>query len=146
MLRGRLNAAAVTFLIVDFTGSSVVRLGAADDVESNEPPERVALPGTLYADVLRTQRPAVQLEGDGLVRVVAPVTNRGDAIGLVELFLPDRPDDGGMRQIAATAHALAYIVIANRSFTDVYQWSRRTRPPEPGGRDPAPTSPRLTGM
>ncbi|MFD3870812.1 PP2C family protein-serine/threonine phosphatase [Streptomyces sp. NPDC058623] len=128
MLRGRLNAAAVTFLIVDFTGSSVVRLGAADDVESSGPPERVALPGTLYADVLRTQRPAVRREGGGLVRVVAPVTNRGDAIGLVELFLPDRPDDDGMRQIAATAHALAYIVIANRSFTDVYQWGRRTRP------------------
>ncbi|GAA2636410.1 MULTISPECIES: hypothetical protein [Streptomyces] len=47
MLRGRLNAAAATFLIVDFTGSSVVRLGAADDVESSEPPERVALPGTV---------------------------------------------------------------------------------------------------
>ncbi|GAA2636408.1 hypothetical protein GCM10010425_43370 [Streptomyces spororaveus] len=60
--------------------------------------------------------------------MVAPVTNRGDATGLVELFLPDRPDDDGMRQIAATAHALAYIVIANRSFTDVYQWGCRTRP------------------
>ncbi|MCX4783091.1 hypothetical protein OG435_41345 [Streptomyces sp. NBC_01264] len=47
MLRGRLNAAAATFLIVDFTGSSVVPLGAADDVESSEPPERVALPGTV---------------------------------------------------------------------------------------------------
>ncbi|MCX4779852.1 PP2C family protein-serine/threonine phosphatase [Streptomyces sp. NBC_01264] len=128
MLRDCLNAAAVTFLIVDFSGSSVVRLGAADYVEAGEPFERVALPGTLYADVLRTQRPAVQLEGGGLVRVVAPVTNRGDAIGLLELFLPDHPDDDGMRQIAATAHALAYIVIANRSFTDVYQWGRRTRP------------------
>ncbi|WTU17023.1 SpoIIE family protein phosphatase [Streptomyces sp. NBC_00073] len=128
MLRDRLNAAAVSFLIVDFTGSSVVRLGAADSVESDEPPERVALPGTLYADVLRTQRPALQREGNSLVRAVAPVTNRGDAIGLLELFLPDRPDEDAMRQIGATAHALAYIVIANRSFTDVYQWGRRTRP------------------
>ncbi|MEU9026311.1 hypothetical protein AB0D46_02000 [Streptomyces sp. NPDC048383] len=33
-----------------------------------------------------------------------------------------------MRQIAATAHARAHIVIANRSFTDVHQWGRRTRP------------------
>ncbi|WP_412076503.1 hypothetical protein ACLF6K_13420 [Streptomyces xanthophaeus] len=127
-LRDRLNAAAVSFLIVDFTGSSVVRLGAADSVESGEPPERVALPGTLSADALRTQRPALQREGNSRVRVVAPVTNRGDAIGLLELFLPDRPDEDAMRQIGATAHALAYIVIANRSFTDVYQWGRRTRP------------------
>jgi serine phosphatase RsbU (regulator of sigma subunit) len=33
-----------------------------------------------------------------------------------------------MREIGETAHALAYIVIANRSYTDVYQWSRRTSP------------------
>ncbi len=128
MLRDRLNAAVVSFLIVDFTGSSVVRLGAADSVESDEPPERVTLPGTLYADALRTQRPALQREGNSWVRVVAPVTDRGDAIGLLELFLPEHPDDFAMRQIGATAHALAYIVIANRSFTDVYQWGRRTRP------------------
>lgn len=129
MLRDRLNAAAVSFLIVDFTGSSVVRLGAADSVESDAPPERIALPGTLYGDVLRTQRPASQRQsGGGPVRVVAPVTNRGDAIGMLELFLPDHPDENAMRQIGATAHALAYIVIANRSFTDVYQWGRRTRP------------------
>lgn len=63
MVRDRLNAAAVSFLIVDFTGASVVRLGAADSVESDEPPERVALPGTFYADVLRTQRLALQREG-----------------------------------------------------------------------------------
>ncbi|WP_326593676.1 PP2C family protein-serine/threonine phosphatase [Streptomyces sp. NBC_01294] len=128
MLRDRLHAASVSFLIVDFTGSSVVRLGAADDVKSDEPPQRIPLPGTLYGDVVRTQRPAVQREGTGAVRVVAPVTNRGDAIGLLELFLSDHPDEDAMGQIAATAHALAYIVIANRSFTDVYQWGRRTRP------------------
>ncbi|MFJ5811136.1 hypothetical protein [Streptomyces sp. NPDC093093] len=32
-----------------------------------------------------------------------------------------------MREIAATAHALACIVIANRSFTDLYQWDRRLK-------------------
>ncbi|CAM5246869.1 hypothetical protein SAVIM40S_06910 [Streptomyces avidinii] len=128
LLRDRLQAASVSFLIVDFTGSSVVRLGAADDVRSDEPPRRISLPGTLYGDVVRTQRPAVQREGTGAVRVVAPVTNRGDAIGLLELFLPDHPDEDAMGQIGVTAHALAYIVIANRSFTDVYQWGRRTRP------------------
>ncbi|MET9677923.1 PP2C family protein-serine/threonine phosphatase [Streptomyces sp. NPDC006482] len=128
MLRDHLHAATVSFLIVDFTGSSVVRLGAADSVESDGPPERIALPGTLYGDVLRTQGPAVRREGDSRVRIVAPVTNRGDAIGLLELYLPDRPDGDAMRQIGVAAHALAYIVIANRSFTDVYQWGRRTRP------------------
>lgn len=129
LLRERLGAVSVSFLITDFTGSSVVRLGAAGSVDTDEPARRITLRGTLYDDVIRTQRPRVQDNGKGsLVRVVAPVTNRGDAIGLLELFLPTAPDAKTMREIGETAHALAYIVIANRSFTDVYQWGRRTKP------------------
>ncbi|MEU2023218.1 PP2C family protein-serine/threonine phosphatase [Streptomyces sp. NPDC016469] len=128
-LKERLGAVSVSFLITDFTGGSVVRLGAAGSVETGERAQRITLRGTLYDDVIRSQRPNVQDEGSGaLVRVVAPVTNRGDAIGLMELFLPAPPDAQVMREIGETAHALAYIVIANRSFTDVYQWGRRTRP------------------
>ncbi|MFF5788637.1 PP2C family protein-serine/threonine phosphatase [Streptomyces sp. NPDC012693] len=129
MLRERLGAASVSFLITDFTGSSVVRLGAAGSVETDEPARRISLRGTLYDDVIRSQRPSVEDGGGGrLVRVVAPVTNRGDAIGLLELFLPAPPGAEVMREISETAHALAYIVIANRSHTDVYQWGRRTTP------------------
>ncbi|MEU9982189.1 PP2C family protein-serine/threonine phosphatase [Streptomyces sp. NPDC050856] len=129
MLRQRLGAKRVSFLITDFTGTSVVRLGAAGEVETDRPVQRIDLPGTLYDEVIRTQQPATRTEdGGSTVRVIAPVTNRGDAIGLLELFLPSVPDDIAMRQIGETAHALAYIVIANRSYTDVYQWGRRTRP------------------
>lgn len=129
MLKERLGAASVSFLITDFTGGSVVRLGAAGSVETDEPARRITLRGTLYDDVIRTQRPSVEERGDGsLVRIVAPVTNRGDAIGLLELFLSAVPGAEVMREIGETAHALAYIVIANRSFTDVYQWGRRTVP------------------
>ncbi|MFG2576140.1 PP2C family protein-serine/threonine phosphatase [Streptomyces sp. NPDC048481] len=129
MLRERLGAASVSFLITDFSGSSVVRLGAAGSVETDEPARRIPLRGTLYDEVIRSQRPGVEDKGDGApVRIVAPVTNRGDAIGLLELFLPAAPDTETMREIGKTAHALAYIVIANRSFTDVYQWGRRTVP------------------
>lgn len=79
--------------------------------------------------MIRSQRPGVEDKGGGApVRIVAPVTNRGDAIGVLELFLPAAPDTETMREIGETAHALAYIVIANRSFTDVYQWGRRTVP------------------
>ncbi|MFG2718529.1 PP2C family protein-serine/threonine phosphatase [Streptomyces sp. NPDC048416] len=129
ILKEHLGAASVSFLITDFTGGSVVRLGAAGSVETDEPARRIMLRGTLYDDVIRTQRPRVEDKGHGaLVRIVAPVTNRGDAIGLLELFLPAAPDAEVMREIGETAHALAYIVIANRSFTDVYQWGRRTTP------------------
>ncbi|MGY1503515.1 PP2C family protein-serine/threonine phosphatase [Streptomyces sp. QTS52] len=129
MLRQSLDASRVSFLITDFTGTSVVRLGAAGDVETDEPARRIGLPGTVYDEVIRTQQPATEaIPGTSSVRVVAPVTNRGDAIGLLELFLPKAPDETAMREIGETAHALAYIVIANRSYTDVYQWGRRTRP------------------
>ncbi|MCX4617536.1 serine/threonine-protein phosphatase [Streptomyces mirabilis] len=129
MLKEHLGAASVSFLITDFTGSSVVRMGAAGSVETDEPARRIMLRGTLYDDVIRTQRPSVEDTGEGaLVRIVAPVTNRGDAIGLLELCLPVAPDAEVMREVGETAHALAYIVIANRSFTDVYQWGRRTVP------------------
>ncbi|MFD9584924.1 PP2C family protein-serine/threonine phosphatase [Streptomyces sp. NPDC059980] len=129
MLQENLGAASVSFLITDFTGSSVVRLGVAGSVDTDEPARRIRLRGTVYDDVIRTQQPSVQDHGQGaLVQVVAPVTNRGDAIGLLELFLPAMPDAEVMREIGDTAHALAYIVIANRSFTDVYQWGRRTTP------------------
>ncbi|MFJ7272376.1 PP2C family protein-serine/threonine phosphatase [Streptomyces sp. NPDC099050] len=129
MLREHLGAASVSFLIADFTGSSVVRIGTAGSVETDEPARRIPLRGTLYDDVIRTQQPRVEEPGEGqLVRVVAPVTNRGDAIGLLELFLHAAPGAEVMREISETAHALAYIVIANRSFTDLYQWGRRTTP------------------
>ncbi|GAA2652238.1 MULTISPECIES: PP2C family protein-serine/threonine phosphatase [Streptomyces] len=129
MLKEHLGAASVSFLITDFSGSSVVRLGAAGSVETGEPAARIRLRGTLYDDVIRSQRPQVEERGDSeLVRVIAPVTNRGDAIGLLELFLPAAPSAEVMLEIGETAHALAYIVIANRSHTDVYQWGRRTKP------------------
>lgn len=129
MLREHLGAESVSFLIIDFTGSSVVRLGAAGSVDTGTPARRIEVRGTLYDDVIRTQQPSVEDKSeDALVRIVAPVTNRGDAIGLLELFLPKAPDAAVMREIGETAHALAYIVIANRSYTDVYQWGRRTTP------------------
>ncbi|MCX4918865.1 PP2C family protein-serine/threonine phosphatase [Streptomyces sp. NBC_00687] len=129
MLKEHLGAESVSFLIIDFTGSSVVRLGAAGSVDTGTPARRIEVRGTLYDDVIRTQRPSVEDKSeDALVRIVAPVTNRGDAIGLLELFLPKAPDAAVMREIGETAHALAYIVIANRSYTDVYQWGRRTTP------------------
>ncbi|MCF3961946.1 PP2C family protein-serine/threonine phosphatase [Streptomyces fuscigenes] len=128
LLRERLGATSVSFLIVDFTGSSVVRLGDAGSVETTRPAQRLALRGTRYDDVIRSQVPHVEERRGQAARVLAPVTNRGDAIGLLELFLPEPPDADMMREIGEAAHALAYVVIANRSFTDLYQWGRRTVP------------------
>jgi hypothetical protein len=40
-------------------------------------------------------------------RVFAPVTNRGEAIGVLELRLPETPDDQTLAEVALAAHALA---------------------------------------
>jgi hypothetical protein len=59
-------------------------------------------------------------------RVIPPVTNRGDAIGLLELLLPAAPGEDVLDAVGEAAHALAYVVIANGRFTDlrVVGWVR----------------------
>ncbi len=63
--------------------------------------------------------------------MIAPVTNRGDTIGVLELTLPyaeDKDDAGVLEETRQVAHTLAYIIIADRRFTDLYLWGRRTTP------------------
>jgi hypothetical protein len=57
-----------------------------------------------------------------------PVTDRGDAIGVIELILPRYPDKQAVADVAATAHALAYVVIANRRHTDLCEWGNAPHP------------------
>jgi serine phosphatase RsbU (regulator of sigma subunit) len=61
-------------------------------------------------------------------RVLAPVTERGEVIGLLELVLPEEPESGSLDDIARLAHLMAFVVIANRRHTDLYEWGQRTRP------------------
>jgi serine phosphatase RsbU (regulator of sigma subunit) len=85
---------------------------------------------------IRTQQ--VQVVGPGARRsacddgeqwlVLAPVTERGEAIGILELTLPARPEGATLAEIARLAHVLAFVVIANRRHTDLYEWGQRTRP------------------
>lgn len=61
-------------------------------------------------------------------RVLAPVTQRGEVIGLLELILPEEPHPDSVDEIARLAHLLGFVVIANRRHTDLYEWGQRTRP------------------
>ena len=69
----------------------------------------------------------MQALDDG-ARMTVPVTDRGDAIGLLELDLPRYPSPAEVAEIASAAHALAYVVIAARRHTDVFEWGQRTSP------------------
>ncbi|MFF9623211.1 PP2C family protein-serine/threonine phosphatase [Streptomyces griseosporeus] len=127
-LRRRFGATRVSFLIVDLTGKAVARLATAPGVEGGREAERIPLFGSVYEQVIRTQRLFQEATGRGQ-RVIVPVTNRGDAIGLLELLLPAGPGDGVLDEVGEAAHILAYVVIANGRFTDLYTWGKRSRPP-----------------
>ncbi|MFF1274130.1 PP2C family protein-serine/threonine phosphatase [Streptomyces marokkonensis] len=127
-LRRRVGATYVSFLIVDLTGRAVARLSTTGSVEGGREAERIPLPGTVYERVVRTQRLHLGTTGRGQ-RVIVPVTNRGDAIGLLEVLLPAAPGEDVVEAVGEAAHVLAYIVIANGRFTDLYVWGKRSRPP-----------------
>jgi hypothetical protein len=125
------GARAVSFLIADFSGRALVRFGApAHGVprprrQGTEQAETVPLAGTVYDRVLRTQQVDVHELAEG-AQLTVPVTDRGDAIGVIELNLPWYPDERAVADVAATAHALAYVVIANRRHTDLFEWGQRS--------------------
>ncbi|WP_328835546.1 PP2C family protein-serine/threonine phosphatase [Streptomyces europaeiscabiei] len=122
-LQKRLGAERVSFLFVDLIGQRLVRLAAADDVADRAEP--IALQGSVYDSVLCSQRQHVEPDGQGGRRVVTPVTNRGDCIGVLEMTLQSA-DDAVLRQVRDAAHALAYIIVTDGRFTDLYHLGRRT--------------------
>ena len=131
-LANELDAREVSFLIADFSGHALVRLGhaaspAATRTQGDETAERVSLADSSSGRALATQSLVVEPGPDG-VRMFAPVTNRGEAIGVLELLLGKQPDEQVMAEVAFAAHALAYVIIANRRFTDLFEWGQRSVP------------------
>ncbi|UNT00672.1 serine/threonine-protein phosphatase [Streptomyces tubbatahanensis] len=132
-LSEQLDAREVCFLITELGGETLWRLPALWPLRDRKQ-DPVRVPGTVFDTVIRTQQlhitDAPQSEGHrGGHRVLTPVTLRGDAIGVLELITPDPPSALGQQQIAQAAHALAYVVTANRRFTDLYEWGRRSATP-----------------
>jgi serine phosphatase RsbU (regulator of sigma subunit) len=126
------DAQSVTFLIADFSGHAVVRLtsaGRVDGARSHgvDQAKTLQLEGTVYERVLRTQQIDIERVGEG-ARMTVPVTDRGEAIGLLEVTLPRWPDAAEITDVASAAHALAYVVIAARQHTDVFEWGHRSTP------------------
>jgi serine phosphatase RsbU (regulator of sigma subunit) len=126
------GAEEVSFLISDYSGDSLIRLGhsagaAGSRRVGRETAERVALDGTPHGRALAGQSVEVASDGEGCW-MFAPVTSRGEAVGVLELRLPAPPDARTAADVAAAAHALAYIVIANRRYTDLFEWGQRSVP------------------
>src|SRR3954468_9470912 len=127
-----LDARDVSFLIADFSGRSLNRLGhtAASEKPGSRAREtsvRVPLQGTPYGEALAGQRSVVLREGED-TRILAPVTSRGEAVGVLELIVPFEPAPITVKDVELAAHQLAYLVIANRRYTDLFEWGQRTVP------------------
>jgi serine phosphatase RsbU (regulator of sigma subunit) len=129
-----LGAWSVSFLIADLSGRAFVRLahvplgrGEAGSRDGEEGATVVPFDGGPAEQALRTQTLHVLALGRGWT-VLAPVTERGEVIGLLELVLPAEPGPRLLDEIARTAHVLAFVVIVNRRHTDLFEWGQRTTP------------------
>src|SRR6476469_5543269 len=145
-----LDATRVSFLIADLSGRALVRLahlqldeGAAGTPLGQDERRAVEESATVLPfdggpaeQAVRSQEVQViapdsrRSGSDGAEhwRVLAPVTQRGEIIGLLELILPEELHHDTVEEIARLAHLLAFVVIANRRHTDLYEWGQRTRP------------------
>ena len=101
--------------------------GKAKGALARERAETVPLLGTPQGQALAKQQVEVVAENGG-AWLFAPVSSRGEAVGILELWLDERPDEPTIASVAGAAHALAYIVIANRRFTDLFDWGQRSVP------------------
>jgi serine phosphatase RsbU (regulator of sigma subunit) len=127
-----LGAREVSFLIADFGGGSLVRLGQRHAgrptrAAAGETAEHVGVAGTPHGRALEEQT-VVVVAGENGAAVHAPVTSRGEAVGVLELRLPYTPDEEACAAVGMAAHALAYVIIANRRYTDLFEWGRRSVP------------------
>ncbi|GIJ81197.1 hypothetical protein Xph01_56290 [Micromonospora phaseoli] len=129
-----LDALSMSFLVADMSGRALVRLvhvpiGYVPGGRRHGEDVAMVLPfdGGLQEQALRAQRVLVEYADDQYV-VRAPVTQRGEAIGLLEIALSAAPTDGILQRVSRAAHTLAFVVIANRRHTDLFEWGQRTSP------------------
>lgn len=123
-----LGAREVSFLIADVSGGALVRLARAPT--TGPAAQRVAAESVPIAAsdaglALRTQQVQQVTAEDG-VWLYAPVTQRGESLGVLELLLAAPPTSAVLAAVQQAAHALAYVVIADRRFSDLYEWGERS--------------------
>lgn len=136
-LGAALDALSVSFLIADLSGRALVRLthiglgGAPPGGVRHDEERPTVLPfdGGPAEQALRSQQVLVlRPQAAGSWTVLAPITERGETLGLLELDLPVEPTTEVIGEVRRTAHVLGYVVIASRRHTDLYEWGQRSTP------------------
>ncbi|MDC5697785.1 serine/threonine-protein phosphatase [Intrasporangium calvum] len=148
-LAAELRASGAYFLIADTAGGQLVRMSHGASAEAlvaqglgglegltrlDDGEQSVSVPIEGLVEVaLRTQTPQVVPPSSSWGRgtdgarwvVLAPVTQRGEVLGLLQLSLPVAPDAETLERIGRVGHMLAFVVIANRRHTDVFDRAER---------------------
>ncbi len=125
------GARRVGLLIANLSGNAVVRMSHVSDGTQedghNERGQSLSLPGSVYERVLLSQIIDVAAS-DGAWSVLVPVTERGDTIGILELTLAKEPGPETLEYLVSAGHSLAYVLIASRRHTDLFEWAQRDIP------------------
>ena len=126
-LAHRVGAREVSMLIADISGLTLARLARRPGHDGPLRParEHVEIGATPAGTALESQQVQVSRDGDG-VWVHVPVTERGEAVGVLELLLPEAPDPRVLDYLGSAGHALAYVIIADRRFSDLYELGERS--------------------
>ena len=145
-----LGATTVSFLLADASGRALVRLahvpilppgqtreslGARERRDDEESATVMPFDGgpaelavrTQTVQVLPPERPGATTAPADQWTVLAPVTERGESVGLLEIHLPEEADADTVAEIGRFAHLLAFVVIANGRHTDLFEWGQRSR-------------------
>ena len=128
-LAAGVGAREVGLLIADLSGLTLARLarGPAPGQSGSRRPvgERVPIDGTPAGTALGSQRTQISHDDAG-VWVHVPVSERGEAVGVLELLLDQTPDAQTLDYLSSAGHALAYVTIADRRFCDLYELGQRS--------------------
>ena len=124
-----LDATDASLLVPNMSGTAVVRMShvATAGAASPERRESVLLDGSAEHRALVSQEQQIAPVENGW-HVLTPVTERGDAVGILELVVPARPDEAVLRHLRAACHALAFTIIAARRHTDIFERAQRDIP------------------
>jgi serine phosphatase RsbU (regulator of sigma subunit) len=129
-----LDASEVSLLVTNLSATAAVRMshvrrGGPEKLRdgANERTQVLPLEGSVYHQVLTAQVEQVEYHGDRW-RVLLPVTERGDALGILELSLEHEPATETLEYLISAAHALAYVVVAARRHTDLFETAQRDIP------------------
>lgn len=131
-LAHEVDARHVSLLIANLSGDALARLshvsGSALGCDGrNERVESVPLSGTAHERVLFSQTAEVVRHG-GLWLALVPITERGDAIGILEVSFVREQDPAVLDELAAATHAWTYALVASRRHTDLFEWAQRDIP------------------